>query len=415
MKILFIHQNFPAQFKYLAPALAARGHEITVISMRTPSEVVNPSIRWYVYQPERASTPSIHPWVADFETKVIRSEACFHVMSKLCKQGYIPDLVVAHPGWGESLFVKEVWKDTKLYLYCEMFYRSSASDIDFDPEFMNDDIRNACRIKLKNTHNILNFEIADAGISPTFWQADTFPDSFRRRITVIHDGIATDTLQPRDNSTLDVVTLDGIRLNLSRGDKVVTFVSRNLEPYRGYHHFTRALPRILKSNPDVKVVLIGGSEVSYGPRSKDGKSWKDIFRDEIAGKLSKNEWARVHYLGNVSYEQFVRTLQISRVHVYLTYPFVLSWSVLEAMSIGCAVVASDTAPVREVVMDEQNGCLVNFFDSGALAEKVTEILRDEVKQRRLGSCARKLVQERYDLKTVCLPRQIEWIERSAIT
>ena len=406
MRILFIHQNFPGQFKHLAPALAARGHEVSAFTMQKVAAGHWQGVRLLPYRPARGSTPGIHPWLIDLETKTIRAEAAFRHALALRAQGYEPDVVIAHPGWGESLFIKEVWPQARLGIYCEFFYRARGADVGFDPEFGSSDEAEVCRLHYKNINNLLHFAIADAAIAPTHWQASTFPQPFRERITVIHDGIDTQALCPNAEISL---TLNG-ELTLTRADEVVTFVNRNLEPYRGYHIFMRALPELLRRRPQARVLIVGGDDVSYGARPPDGKGWRDVFIAEVRPQIGDEDWARVHFLGNLSYPLFVSLLQLSRAHVYLTYPFVLSWSLIEAMSIGCAIVASDTAPLREAIVDGESGLLTDFFDAAALVDRIATLLDDDSARRRLGENARTFAQAHYDLRSVCLPRQLAWVE-----
>jgi glycosyltransferase involved in cell wall biosynthesis len=405
MKILFIHQNFPGQFKFLAPALARQGHEVSAMLIGTQKPSVWQGVQLLYYQPSRGSTPNIHPWVSDFETKTIRGEACFRAALNLKAQGYTPDVVISHPGWGESLFIKEVWPKAKLGMYCEFFYHAHGADTNFDPEFPTTDPGDACRLQLKNLNNRLHFEIADAGISPTEWQASTFPEPFRSKITVIHDGIDTDALVPNKDVT---VSLNG-HLQLNREDEIITFVSRNLEPHRGYHIFMRSLPQLLRERPNARVLIVGGDDVSYGTRPSGDKKWRNVFADEVRSQISDADWSRVHFLGKLPYPSFISLLQLSSVHVYLTYPFVLSWSLLEAMSVGAAIVASDTPPLREAILHGETGRLVDFFDKQALATEISTLLADKEQRQRLGSQARNFAREHFDLKTICLPRQLTWV------
>lgn len=410
MNILFIHQNFPGQFKFLAPALAAIPAN-TVLGM-TMNKVSNhdwQGIKLVPYEAARGTTPNVHPWVQDFETKTIRAEACFRAALKLKADGFTPDVIIAHPGWGESLFLKDVWPQAKLGIYCEFFYHPEGVDVGFDPEFPVADPGDACRVRLKNINNLLHFGVADAGIAPTHWQASTFPDPFRSKITVVHDGIDTDAVAPNPAVSL---TLNG-HLTLTKQDEVVTFVNRNLEPYRGYHIFMRALPEILKRRPGARILIVGGDDVSYGARPRDGQKWKDIFAAEMRPQIPDADWARVHFLGNIPYQHFIALLQLSTVHVYLTYPFVLSWSLLEAMSIGCAIVASDTPPLHEAIENDRTGRLVDFFDPAGVATQVCALLDDRQECARLGANARAFAQETYDLTKVCLPRQLQWVESLA--
>lgn len=406
MNILFVHQNFPGQFKFLAPALVAQGHAVTVLAPRKFETAAWRGVTLRSYELTRGTTPGVHPWVGDFETKVVRGEACFRAALALKAEGYAPDVIIAHPGWGESLFLKDVWPQARLGVYCEFFYAPVGQDVGFDPEFLNPDPGDVGRLRLKNLNSLAHFQIAEAGISPTEWQASTFPEPFRSRISVIHDGIDTAAVAPDPAVSL---TLNG-GLTLTRDDEVITFVNRNLEPYRGYHIFMRALPEILKRRPNAQVLIVGGDGVSYGAKAPAGTKWKDIFANEVRPSIPDADWARVRFLGNIPYQHFIPLLQLSRVHVYLTYPFVLSWSLLEAMSAGCAIVASDTQPVREAIVQDETGRLVDFFNVGQLTDEVCGLLADSAGRERLGAAARRFAQEHYDLETVCLPRQLQWVE-----
>lgn len=402
MRILFVHQNFPGQFKHLAPALANKPeHEIVVLTISQHSG--HERLRVVAYKPARGTTPNIHPWVSDFETQTIRGEAAFRMAIKLRDEGFTPDVIIAHPGWGESLFLKDVWPKAKLGLYCEFFYHAEGYDVGFDPEFSVSDPGNACRLRLKNVNNLVHFEVADAGISPTHWQASTFPERFRKQITVIHDGIDTEAIAPNPSASL---TLNG-NLVLTRQDEVITFVNRNLEPYRGYHTFVRALPELLKRRPQARVIIVGGDDVSYGSRPPEGQKWRDIFFNEVKDRV---DCSRVHFVGYIPYQYFIPLLQLSTVHVYLTYPFVLSWSLLEAMSAGCSIVASDTQPLHEAIHHNQTGRLVSFFDAEALSDEIVSLLENAGERQRLGANARAFAIKNYDLKTVCLPKQLAWAE-----
>jgi len=409
MKILFIHQNFPGQFKYLAPALVQQGHTVVGMTMQKTDAKDWQGVQLYRYAANRGTTPNVHPWISDFETKAIRAEACFRAALKLKADGFTPDVIVAHHGWGESLFLKDVWPNAKLAIYCEFYYHPHGADVGFDPEFPATDEGEVCRLRLKNLNNLLHFEVASAGISPTHWQASTFPEPFRSKITVVHDGIDTASLAPNPNVSL---TLNG-NLVLTKRDEVITFVNRNLEPYRGYHIFMRALPEILKRRPKARVMIVGADDVSYGARPANGQKWKDIFAKEVRPLINDADWSRVHFLGHVPYTVFIPLLQLSSVHVYLTYPFVLSWSLLEAMSVGCAIVASDTQPLHEAIKHNETGRLVDFFDVPKLVDEVCGLLDDPDNRARLGANARAFAQANYDLQTVCLPRQLEWVQTLA--
>ena len=407
MKILFVHQNFPGQYRHLAPAMAAQGHEVVALGMTEPAGL--PGVRQLRYRASRSSTAGIHPWVVDYEAKVIRAEACARAAEALRQQGFTPDLICAHPGWGEALLLREVWPTARQLHYVEFFYGAEGRDVGFDPEFGGVDFDARCRLQVKNTNNLLNLAGMDWGLSPTRWQRSTVPDPWRERISVVHDGIDTDRLAPDEAAVLQARDDQVRELRLDRSTPVVTFVNRNLEPCRGYHVFMRALPELLARQPDARVVIIGGDGVSYGAAPQQG-SWKAALLQELDGRL---DLSRVHFLGRVPYATYLAALRISRAHVYLTYPFVLSWSLIEAMSLGAPIVASDTAPLREVMRHGETGWLVDFFDQQALARQVSDCLSDPAAQQPLRTAARRFAQQHYDLQRVCLPAQQALLEQLA--
>lgn len=324
-------------------------------------------------------------------------------------QGYTPDVICAHPGWGETLLLREVWPQARQLHFVEFFYGAEERDVGFDPEFPTDPFETRCRLAIKNTNNLLNLGLMDWGVSPTRWQRSTVPLQHQQRISVIHDGIDTAVLTPNEATVLETADDQGRALRLTRQDPVITFVNRNLEPSRGYHRFMRALPRVLKEHPTARVLIIGGDGVSYGAAPGQG-SWKQIYLDEVAAQIDRE---RVHFLGRVPYGTFVQALRISRAHVYLSYPFVLSWSLIEAMSLGAPIIASRTAPVAEVVEHGRNGWLVDFFDADALAECILSCLANPAAQLPLRLAARETAVSRYDLQTVCLPAQRALVESLA--
>ena len=410
MQVLLIHQNFPGQFKHLGPALAARGDRVAALTLRAKARGRWQGVELYPYRLQGRSAPQIHPWLADFETKLLRAEACHEAALRLREEGLRPDVILAHHGWGEAMFLRDVWPEARLGLYCEFFYQAGEPYQDFDPEFPGPAPgREALRLRMKNLNNRVHFEVASAGLSPTAFQADTFPEPFRERITVCHDGVDTDHLVPDPAARLALP--EGPVL--SREDEVITFVNRNLEPYRGYHVFMRALPALLRERRRARILIVGADGVSYGAKPPAGKTWKQIFIEEVKDQIPAADWERVHFLGTLPYGDFVRLLQVSRLHIYLTYPFVLSWSLLECMSVGGTILASDTAPVREVIREGETGALVDFFDGAALVARASALLDDPEEAARLGQGARKHVQAHYDLKRHCLPRQLAWVDELA--
>src|SRR5690554_44477 len=310
MKILFIHQNFPGQYKHLAPALAARGHDCTALTLRVKAPTTWRGVRVLPYSLPKRGRQSVHPWLLDLDSKVTRGEACWRAARALSDSDYAPDLILAHPGWGESLFLRDVWPRARLALYCELYHEAGYPHLDFDPEFRAQRAEEQpLRIRLKNLNNHLHFPSAEAGISPTVFQADTFPSEFRDAITVIHDGIDTARSAPDADAMLQ---LKG-HPEYYRETEIVTFINRNFEPYRGYHIFMRALPELLRLRPKAQILMIGGDGVSYGSPSPKGQTWKQTFRDVVQGQISPQDWQRVHFLGRIPHEQLTRVLQISRV------------------------------------------------------------------------------------------------------
>lgn len=406
MRVLFVHQNFPAQYRHLAPALAAEA-DSQVVALSFNQSPPLPGVQPLYYQLPRGTSPNIHPWVAETETKVLRGEAAARLALELRQQGFIPQVICAHPGWGEALFLKDVFPEAKLLALIEFHYGVPKTDINFDPEFFEDSFENRCRLRLKNANNLLNLEAMDWGICPTAWQRQVVPSCYWNKLTVIHEGIDTDLVRP--NSEVQF-TLKEPGLTLTRKDQIITFVNRNLEPYRGFHSFMRALPEILRRHPRARVLIVGGDEVSYGSRLADGQTYRQKYLAEVGDRL---DLKRVHFLGRVPYGTFLSLLQVSSVHVYLTYPFVLSWSMLEAMSAGCLVVGSATSPVEEVIRDGENGLLVDFFSPEQIAAAVTRVLEHPDGFPSLRQRARQTIVENYDLKTVCLPRQVQLVETLA--
>ena len=193
---------------------------------------------------------------------------------------------------------------------------------------------------------------------------------------------------------------------MTAADEVITFVNRNLEPYRGFHVFMRALPALLRRRPNAQVLIIGGNDVSYGQPPPHGENWRTVMLRELHGQLPMD---RIHFVGKVPYKVYLNVLQVSACHVYLTYPFVLSWSCLEAMAAGCVVVGSKTQPVQEVIEHGKTGLLVDFFDRDALVNEVVTVLDNRADYAAMREAARAHVVAHYDLMRVCLPEQLAYL------
>ena len=401
MRILFVHQNFPGQFLHIARELA-RDPENEIVALTMGSSVV-PGVRSIRYNPLIGSSKTIHFLASDFESKVIRGESAARAALLLKREGFQPDLIYGHPGWGETLFLKEVWPQASLLSFAEFYYATKGADVGFDPEYPSNFSGNL-KVRSKNAAVHLALAESDWLISPTKWQAEQVPRLYHNRLSVIHDGIDTDAVRPNANAK---ITLGKSQIVLKPGDEVVTFVNRNLEPYRGFHTFMRSLPKILAKRPGARVILVGGDGVSYGSALPDAQTFRSKYLNEISGKI---DLSRVHFVGQVDYALFLTLLQISAVHVYLTYPFVLSWSMLEAMSAGCLVVGSATRPVQEVITNKENGLLVDFFSPTEIADAVVDVLADRNAFDRMKAAARETILEKYDLRSVCLPQQIKLIK-----
>ncbi len=409
MRVLLVHQNFPGQFRHVAPGLVARGHEIAVITdgnNKTQSPYL--TARYAHTPPERSRIVDVGaPLAAHHAQMAGRGAAAARVAAKLRdERDFCPDVIFGHPGWGEMLFLSAVWPGVPQLHYAEFYYAPQGLDADFDPEFQKPSLARALSTLAMRSHMAQSMLEAEAAIAPTEWQASTFPRALRADIKVIHDGVDTAALRPDPAAEFRP---PGSDLVLRYGDEVLTYVARNLEPYRGAHIFLRALPEVLAARPEARVVVVGGTGVSYGAPPQGGGSWKDALLKELGGRLDAS---RVHFAGWLAYPDYCRLMQVSRVHAYLSYPFVLSWSLLEAMSMGAAVVASRTPPVEEVIEHEVNGRLVDFFDVPGWAAALTEALAEPEGLTPLRRAARETVVSRYDLGR-CLPRILDLVEATA--
>lgn len=401
MRILLVHQNFPGQFLHLAPALVARGHEVLGLTDEKNNRSSPVSTMRYATPGEvTLSSPFARTYAEHAERAYLCARGCRALRDK---HGYRPDVIFGHSGWGETLFLREIWPEAKLLVYAELLYRTRGHDVGFDPEISAGTDEGRFMTVARSAHLIQGLVQADAAISPTRYQAESFPPELQGKISVIHDGINTEVVRPDPAATL---TLPDGRV-LRAGDEVLSFVNRSLEPYRGFHIFMRALPEVLAARPEARVVLVGGDGVSYGSKPKGAESWKAKMLAELGDRL---DLSRVHFMGRVAYETYVSLLQVARVHCYLTYPFVLSWSLTEAMSAGAYIVGSDTEPVREVIRDGENGRLVPFFDLPALSAALIRGLAGDPEAARLTAAARQTILDGYDLKSQSLPRLINWVE-----
>ena len=396
INILFIHPNFPGQFKALINDLVKVSNaRLAFITRKHDAELDGVEIQHYQL-PERPNINDADDRVVVQETyKYLRGANAnlleTHEVTKAAlalqrRTGFKPHVVIGHIGWSGTLFMKDVFPETKIIAYCEWFYRPETSWTHFCGEELS--LEQKTNIRMKNVSATLCLEAMDAGVSPMLWQRSVHPEEYQKHIEVIHEGIDTDTCLPQKRSLLNI---PGVKLDAK--EKIITYVSRALEPARGFFTFMEAVEKICKQDKNVQFVVVGRERSAYSDSTGDGPSYKKQAMDKF-----QCDWSRVHFTGKISYEQYLSVLQNSLVHVYMSAPLFLSWSMLEAMSCACTIVSSDNAPVNEVIKHNETGRLVPFFDANKLAEEVLDLLNDEEESARLGKAARELVIKRYDKK-----------------
>jgi glycosyltransferase involved in cell wall biosynthesis len=395
MRYLFIHQNFPAQYRHVVRHLCANGdNEIYFITQ--PNENVMPGVHKVTYPRDTRGPVNCHTYAAEIERAIHTGATVAEVCRGLAAQDFQPDLIVGHSGWGETLFVKDVFPDVPLLANFEFYYHAHGVDVGFDPEFVSI-FNDPSRLRARNGINLLAFQGADWGHSATEWQRGLNPSEMRSRISVLHEGVDTELVCPRADAHFKI---PGGRLLTAR-DEVVTYVARNLEPYRGFHIFMRSLPQLLRRRKQAPVSVVGGDGVSYGAPPPPRSTFREMLLRELANDL---DLSRVHFLGMIEYEEYLSLLQISSAHVYLTYPFVLSWSLIEAMACGCLIVGSNTPPVLEVLRDGANGWGVDFFDYRGIASQVEAALAQPEQMLPIRVAARATAVAQFDLQRLILPR-----------
>jgi glycosyltransferase involved in cell wall biosynthesis len=408
MKLLFLHPNFPGQYRYLAAALA-RDAANQIVAVADKSSLVPDrqfkGITLLVYDTPKAAPAETHPYLTAVDTALRRGQQVARVCLGLRQQGFVPDLVCVHPGWGDALYLKEIFPESRILGFFEFYNHAHGTERGFDPEYP-DDFNQMLAARTYNAVNLLSLNACDWGISPTRWQWQAQPPEYRAKISVIFDGIDTVECRPDPAATLDLGEGQPV---LTASSEVITFISRGLEPFRGWHTFIRAVPEIQRRHPRAHVVVVGSDKASYMAPLAQG-TYQERYMAEVLDQL---DLSRIHFLGPVSYERFLQVLQVSSVHVYLTYPAVLSWSMVEAMSAGCLVVGSRTAPVTEIIEDGVNGLLVDFFSPQEIAGAVAEVLRHPDRMQAMRTRARQTVLERFDLMGVCLPQQLALMRQLA--
>ena len=401
MKFLFIHQNFPGQYVHLVRCLAAQpGNQVYFITQPNGNEMAG--VRKLTYPADARPRINCHAYSVEFDRAIYVASHVARVCRELRTEGFKPDLVVGHSGWGETMFIKDVFPDVPLLANFEFYYHNQGVDVGFDPEFVSI-FQDPSFLRARNATNLVAFEASDWGHSATQWQRSLYPPAMQARITAIHEGVDTDIVRPNPDASFRI---PGSTHTLTRRDEVITYVARNLEPYRGFHVFMRSLPEILRRRKRAQVVIAGADGVSYGMPPPPKSSFREMMVLELGSKL---DLSRVHFVGRLDYHDYLNLLQVSAAHVYLTYPFVLSWSFIEAMASGCLIVGSRTPPVLEVLREGVNGLAVDFFSHQELAQRIQVALEQPVKMRALREAARATAVASYDLKRVLLKRWEELI------
>ena len=402
MKILFLHPNFPAQFRHLATILG-QDRQNTVVFATNRREGNIAGVNKVIYEKSRTARPETHHYVRPLENAVLEAQAVYRIAQKLKDQGFYPDVVYGHSGWGPTLFMKDIFSRATLLCYFEWYYNAYGSDASFDPsDPINAD--DEARIRIKNAPILLDLASCDRGLSPTLWQRSQFPYEFQSKIKVHHDGIDTSYFKPLADAKL---FLPRINLDLTNVPEIITYVARGMEPYRGFPQLIETIYILQKKRPECHFVIVGKDRVAYGKNLPDGKTYKQAMLEKFPLDIS-----RVHFTDLLPYDEYLSVLQASSAHIYLTRPFVLSWSMLEALATGCLIVASDTAPVTEVIEDNVNGLLVNFFDPQQICDRVIEALDNPQKMAAIRHRARETILEGYDLAKL-LPQHLQWVKNAA--
>ncbi len=402
-KVLFLHKDFPGQFLHLAQYLA-RLPSVQVDAMASDPVRELPGVTLHRYRVDIAADSRPHPYLVRADQAMGRGQTVLAQCALLSQTGYRPDLVIGHNGWGEILYLKDLWPDVPLIGYFEFYYHGVGADVGFDPPAPVN-LYDLARVRSLNAHHLLGLAAVDRGISPTRWQRDLHPPILRQKLALIHDGIDTVTASP--GPPHPHILPDG--RHLEPGMPLVTYVARDLEPYRGFPILMRAAVDLLRGRPDLHLAIAGGDGVSYGTPPEGEGSWREKLLAEVGGRLPLD---RVHFLGTIPHPDFINLMRLSAAHLYLTYPFVLSWSMLEAMACGVSLVASDTAPVTEVVAHGGNGILVPFHDPAAVATGLGVALDMPAERRQaMRAAARQTVIDLYDRDRVALPAWLDMLHR----
>lgn len=405
--ILIIHQNFPGQYLHLAQALRDRGDTIVSIGMEKAQQL--PGIPLHRYDPAAGGViPECHPLLADSQSKVLRGAAVAKTILRLMGEGIEPDLVIGHSGWGELLAIADILPGVAVIHHQEFVYNLHGADYGFDKEFHHPTWMDLTGLRLRRNFQLLALDIFPCATTSTWWQWSSIPAAYRDRVVVVHEGVDTSRITPlQAPGDTGEITLSRDGVVLRPGDEVVTFVNRTLEPCRGFHIFMRMLPLLQQLRPNVRAIVVGRDGKGYGGAPPGGGDWRTYMLREVGSRV---DTGRLHFVGQVPHSVLHRVFRLSSCHVYFSVPFILSWSLLEAMACGCLVVGSRTPPVQEVVKHGSNGLLVDFFDHELLAKTIARVMANPDDYQALREAARKTVVDRYDLRNQCLPKQIDMID-----
>lgn len=396
MKILFIHPNFPGQFKHLVKFFAKNPNNEVIFICTYGNNLDYKNVKKIYHKPAKDEGNKTHRYLKSMEKAAYAAQSVWKACSKLKEKNYIPDVIYAHAGWGDSILLKDIFPEVPFIAYMEYYYHAFGGDANYNPNraIHSDKV---AKVRFNNAHILLSLESCDYAVSPTEWQASRHPEMFRDKFKVIHEGIDIDYIEKIEK--LDIASF--------KDKTIITYAARNFESYRGFEQVMCAIELLMKKNKDLYFVMIGNDEVSYGHKLPNGETHR-----ERMSKILDLDHTRITWLGPLSYEKFIAVLKNSTIHIYLTVPFVLSWSLLESMACGCSIISSDTEPVKEVITDQENGILVDFFDHHDIAKKVLYLLENKELRQKIGQNAKETIKDRFDLKKI-LPEYVRFIENVA--
>jgi glycosyltransferase involved in cell wall biosynthesis len=404
MKLLLIHRHFPGQWRHIATHAIRNGHSVMAIGEQGITDPAkSPAGVQLVGYTARGASSTTHQYLQGTEAAVRRGQGVARAVLAVKEKGFVPDVVCVHHGWGEGLYLKDVLPGVPILTYCEFYYHGYGVDLDFDREYPGS-FDDRLRVRTRNGYHVLSLLAAERGLAPTRWQQSLWPPELRGKISVIHEGIDTNRVKPDSAASF---TAPGSGQVFRAGEETVTYVARNLEPYRGFHIFMRTLPELQRRRPNAQFIVVGGDKVSYGRQPKGHKTWREAMLAEVGDRV---DLTRVHFVGNLDYDSFLSMLRVSAAHIYLTYPFVLSWSMLEAMASECIVIGSSTAPVKEVIRDRENGLLVDFFSPQQICDAADFALSGGPAVEAIRKAARQTVIANYEQRE-CIEAQWRLIEQ----